>query len=106
MFLSSNLKLLRKRKGLTQDEASEQMKISRTKINAYENEHSEPTIEGLVMFATYYGLNIDTLVKTDLSCLSDKQLEELENGFDSFITGSKLRVLSSTVDQNDNENIE
>lgn len=106
MFLSSNLKLLRKRKGLTQDEASEQMKISRTKINAYENEHSEPTIEGLVMFATYYGLNIDTLVKTDLSGLSDKQLEELENGFDSFITGSKLRVLSSTVDQNDNENIE
>ena len=33
-------------------------------------------------------------------------LEELENGFDSFISGSKLRVLSSTVDQNDNENIE
>jgi len=106
MFLSSNLKTLRKRKNLTQDEASEQMGISRTKINAYENEHSEPTIEGLLLVASYYGLNIDTLVKMDLSALSDKQMDELENGHDSFITGSKLRVLASTVDKNDNENIE
>ena len=106
MFLSSNLKVLRKRKGFTQDEAAEAMKISRTKVNAYENDHSEPTIESLVMIAAFYSLNVDTLIKTDLSKLSDKQFEELENGFDSYITGSKLRVLASTVDNGDNENIE
>jgi transcriptional regulator with XRE-family HTH domain len=101
MFLSSNLKLLRKRKGLTQDEASEQMKISRTKINAYENEHSEPTIEGLVMFATYYGLNIDTLVKTDLSGLSDKQLEELKTVLIHLLVAQNyvyfLQLLTNTI---------
>ncbi|MDP2385648.1 MAG: LexA family transcriptional regulator [Bacteroidota bacterium] len=106
MFLSNNLKVLRKRKGLTQDEAAEAMKISRTKVNAYENEHSEPTIESLVMLAAFYNLNVDTIIKTDLSKLSDKQFEELENGFDSYISGSKLRVLASTVDNDDNENIE
>lgn len=106
MFLGNNLKVLRKRKGLTQDEAAETMKISRTKVNAYENEHSEPTIESLVMIAAFYNLNVDTIIKTDLSKLSDKQFEELENGFDSYISGSKLRVLASTVDNNDNENIE
>lgn len=106
MFLSNNLKVLRKRKGFTQDEAAEAMKISRTKVNAYENEHSEPTIESLVMLAAFYNLNVDTIIKTDLSKLSDKQFEELENGFDSYITGSKLRVLASTVDNGDNENIE
>ncbi|MCD6067713.1 MAG: DNA-binding protein [Bacteroidetes bacterium] len=106
MNLSSNLKLLRKRKGLTQDEAAEQMGISRTKVNAYENEHSEPTIDSLIMLATFYGINVDTLIKTDLSRLSEKQLEEVENGYDSYISGSKLRVLTSTVDNDDNENIE
>jgi transcriptional regulator with XRE-family HTH domain len=106
MSLSSNLKLLRKRKGLTQDEAAEQMGISRTKVNAYENEHSEPTIDSLIMLATFYGMNVDTLIKVDLSQLSDKQMEELENGYDSFITGSKIRVLTSTVDSQDRENIE
>lgn len=106
MYLANNLKFLRKRRDLTQDEAAEQMSISRTKVNAYENEHSEPTVESLVMLATFYGVNIDTIIKTDLSKLSEKQLEELENGFDSYITGSKLRVLASTVDSGDNENIE
>jgi transcriptional regulator with XRE-family HTH domain len=106
MSLSSNLKLLRKRKGLTQDEAAEQMGISRTKVNAYENEHSEPTIDSLVMLGTFYGINVDTLIKVDLSQLSDKQMEELENGYDSFITGSRIRVLTSTVDNQDRENIE
>jgi len=106
MFLSNDLKILRKRKGLTQDETAETMKISRTKVNAYENEHSEPTIESLVMMAAFYNLNVDTIIKTELSKLSDKQFEELENGFDSYISGSKLRVLASTVDNDDNENIE
>jgi transcriptional regulator with XRE-family HTH domain len=106
MFLSSNLKFMRKRMGLTQDEASEKMGISRTKINAYENEHSEPTIDSLVLIAGFYGINVDTFIKNDLSKLSEKQLQELENGFDAYISGSKLRVLSSTVDANDNENIE
>lgn len=106
MNLNNNLKLLRKRKGLTQDEAAEQMGISRTKVNAYENGHSEPTIDSLIMLATFYGINVDTLIKTDLSALSEKQFHELENGYDTYITGSKIRVLTSTVDKDDNENIE
>ena len=106
MYLSNNLKTLRKRKNLTQDEASEKMGISRTKINAYENGHSEPTIESLLLIGTYYNVNVDTMIKIDLSQLSEKQLEELENGFDSYISGSKLRVLASTIDSDNNENIE
>ena len=106
MFLGNNLKILRKRKGLTQDEASEQIGISRTKINAYENAHSEPTLESLVQLAGFYGINVDTLIKQDLGNLSDKQIEELEGGHDTYITGSKIRVLASTVDSSDNENIE
>lgn len=106
MYLSSNLKFLRKRKSLTQDEAAEQMGISRTKVNAYENEHSQPDVDSLIMLATFYGINLDTMVKVDLASMSEKQLDELEKGYDAYIAGSKLRVLASTVDSNDNENIE
>jgi transcriptional regulator with XRE-family HTH domain len=106
MYLSSNLKLLRKQKELTQDEASEAIGISRTKLNAYENSHSEPTIDGLLALSQFYKVNIDTLLKTDFSLLSAFQLTELQHGFDAFISGSQLRVLATTVDQENNENIE
>lgn len=106
MFLGNNLKILRKRKELTQDQAAESIGISRTKLNAYENAHSEPTLESMLLLSSYYKVNLDTLLKVDLSKLSDKQLEELETGHDAYISGSKLRVLASTVDQDNNENIE
>lgn len=106
MFLSGNLKLLRKRSGLTQEEMSVKTGISRSKLNAYENEHTEPSVEGLLQLSAFYKINIDTLIKLDLSALSDAQLTELENGYDTFIKGSKIRVLTSTVDSSNNENIE
>lgn len=106
MYLSKNLKFIRKRKNLTQDEAAEKTGLSRTKINAYENEHSEPTVEGLMAFSVFYKINVDTFLKIDLSELSERQLLEIESGHDSFISGSKIRVLATTVDNDDNENIE
>ena len=106
MFLPQNLKLLRKKFSLTQDEASEKIGISRTKLNAYENAHSEPTIEGLLALSQFYKINIDTLLKTDFNQLSENQIEELQGGNDSYITGSALRVLATTINQENNENIE
>ncbi len=106
MYLGNNLKVLRRRKNLTQDEAAEKIGISRTKINAYENGHSEPTLESLSLLSGFYQVNIDTLIKVDMGKLSAKQLDEIENGHDAFISGSKIRVLASTVNQQNEENIE
>ena len=106
MYLPTNLKILRKKIALTQDEAAEAIGISRTKLNAYENAHSEPTIDGLLSSSLFYKINIDTLLKTDFNLLSEFQLTELQNGNDTFISGSKLRVLATTVNQDNNENIE
>jgi transcriptional regulator with XRE-family HTH domain len=106
MHLSTNLKILRKKTGLTQDEAAEVIGISRTKLNAYENAHSEPTIDGLISLSQFYKVNIDTLIKTDFNQLSEFQITELQSGNDTFISGSSLRVLATTVNQENNENIE
>lgn len=106
MIFENNIKLLRQRRGRTQDEVATILNMKRSTLSGYENGVAQPSIEILMAFSNYYKIAIDTLLKIDLSKLSDSQLYELENGSDVFIRGSKIRVLATTVDRNDNENIE
>ncbi len=105
-IFSSNIKLLRKRRGRTQDDVAVALNMKRSTLSGYENEVAQPSIDALVAFSKYYGVSIDTLLKIDLLKLGDSELSQLERGYDVFITGSKLRVLTSTVDSSNNENIE
>jgi len=106
LFFSSNIKLLRKRKVRTQDAAADALGMKRSTLSGYENEVAQPNIEALMAISKYYNVSIDTLIKVDLQKQSEFQLSQLEKGFDVFITGSCLRVLSTTVDEKNNENIE
>jgi transcriptional regulator with XRE-family HTH domain len=105
-IFSSNIKLLRKRRGRTQDDVAVALNMKRSTLSGYENDVAQPSIDALVEFSKYFGVSIDTLLKVDLSKLADSELSQLERGYDVFITGSKLRVLTSTVDSSNNENIE
>jgi transcriptional regulator with XRE-family HTH domain len=107
MIFNSNIKLLRQRKNRTQDIIAGELGISRSTLNSYENGSVvNPTLEALISFSKYYKLSVDTLIKVDLSKLGEFQLSELERGNDVFVTGSKLRVLATTVDSENRENIE
>lgn len=107
MAFNPNIKLLRQRRKLTQDMVAVELGISRSTLNSYENGIVQnPTLESLLSFSKYYKVSIDTLVKVDLTKLSEFQLSELERGHDVFVTGAKLRVLATTVDSNNKENIE
>ncbi len=106
MYFNSNIKLLRKRRGRTQDEMAFTLNMKRPTLSGYENGVATPNLSALMQFSEYFGIAIDTMVKVDLSTLSESQLTQLENGYDVFIKGSKLRVLATTVDQNNEENIE
>jgi transcriptional regulator with XRE-family HTH domain len=106
MYFSTNIKLLRKRKGRTQDDVANALHIKRSTYNNYENQIAKPGIATLLAFSEYFGIAIDTLIKVDLSKLLESQLSQLEKGYDVYIRGSKLRVLATTVDQGNEENIE
>jgi len=67
---------------------------------------AEPGMDVLLAFSDYYRIAVDTLLKVDLSALSDSQLSQLERGADVYIRGSNLRVLATTVDPENEENIE
>lgn len=106
MYFSSNIKFLRKRKGRTQDDVAFALKMKRSTVSGYENEVSLPTIQALLAFSKYYGVAVDTLLKIDLRTLTESQLSQLERGGDVYLKGSNLRVLATTVDKNNDENIE
>ena len=105
-YFSSNIKLLRTRKKRTQNELAEVLNLKRTTVNALENSISQPTVVHLQAFSKYFGIAIDTLINVDLSRLSENQFTDLQNGFDVFIRGTNLRVIATTVDPGNNDNIE
>ena len=106
MYFSKNLKLLRKRRGKTQDDLAHALEMKRSTLSGYENNIAEPGLESLLSFSSYFGIAVDTLLKTDLSKLTESQLYQLEHGQDVFISGKSLRILATTVNPRNEENIE
>ena len=105
-FFGSNIKLLRKRRGRTQEETAFALDMKRPTLSGYENGVAQPGLEALIAFSKYFNVSIDTLVRTNLSQLSESQLRQLERGYDVYMRGSQLRVLATTVDQHNEENVE
>lgn len=92
--------------GRTQDDIAFALKIKRSTLSGYENSVAQPGLETIIAFSNYFNIAIDTLLKVDLSKLPESQLNQLEKGFDVFIRGSSLRVLATTVGNDNDENIE
>ncbi|MCU0461221.1 MAG: helix-turn-helix domain-containing protein [Bacteroidales bacterium] len=106
MHFASNIKFLRKRRGRTQDDVAVALNLKRSTLSGYENGVAQPGIEVLVSFSRYFNISIDTMLKIDMSKLSESQLGELERGYDAYVRGSNLRVLTTTVSEENQENIE
>lgn len=106
MYFPGNIKFLRKRRGRTQDDTSIALGLKRSTLSGYENGVAEPPIEILISFSSYFNISVDTLLKIDITTLSESQLGELERGSDAFLRGSNLRVLATTTGDDSNENIE
>jgi transcriptional regulator with XRE-family HTH domain len=106
MHFSSNIKFLRNRKGRTQDDVAFALGMKRSTLSGYENEVSNPSVDVLLAFSGYFKISVDTLIKVDLSALPESQMVQLERGYDVYIRGNQLRVLATTVDTTNEENIE
>jgi transcriptional regulator with XRE-family HTH domain len=105
-YFSSNIKLLRNRLGRTQDDVAFSLEMKRSTLSGYENGVAEPGLEALTAFSRHFKISIDTLVKVDLRKLPESELSQIERGYDVFMTGGNLRILATSVDRENNENIE
>jgi transcriptional regulator with XRE-family HTH domain len=106
MYFASNIKFLRKRRGRTQDDVAVALNLKRSTLSGYENGVAQPGIDILISFSGYLNMSIDTILKIDMTKLSESQLGELERGYDAYVKGSNLRVLTTTVNSENRENIE
>ena len=106
MFLSENIKFLRKRRKLTQNDLAETLSTKRSSINNYENGTAVPPVNVLISLSDFFKLSIDTLIRINLSGLRDSQMYVIEHGSDVFVKGNEVRVLATTVDSGNRENIE
>lgn len=94
-MIAQNIKYLRKKNKLSQQELATQLEVARTTMGDYERGHTEPSIETLVRLSEIFSVKLDQLLKEDLS------LKELE-----IIRNKDFKVLAISVDQNDRSNIE
>jgi transcriptional regulator with XRE-family HTH domain len=104
MYLNSNIKFLRKQKGLTQMMMAEAIGISRSKLAGYEL-NITPPLETILNIADYLGVSVDVLLRQELEKFSEYKLRELLET-DRYLSGRNLRILSTTVDAEGRELIE
>lgn len=106
-FFSGNLKFLRERRKMSQEELSKKMNVTRAKLAALESGHTKaPQPEDYINLSNYFKISIDSLLKVELSKLGELKLRELEAGNDIYVKGGNLRVLAISVDRGNNEQTE
>lgn len=105
MFFAENIKFLRNRRKKSQSDLSEKLKLTRTTLAGYEK-NVQPPFRVLIKFAEHFNVSIDALLRYNLQELSEFQLSQIEDGFDIDVTGKKLRLLTISVNQDGDENIE
>ncbi len=93
MYLSQNIKTLRKHKGLTQAQFSDKIGVKRSVIGAYEERRSEPKLNLLMDICRYFKVSIDDILTKDLE----------KNEAPVSITGNNLRVLPIIIDRKTDE---
>jgi transcriptional regulator with XRE-family HTH domain len=64
MHLGSNIKILRKKKSITQETMASAIGISRSKLAGYEL-NINPPLDTLLLIADYLGVSIDLLLRKE-----------------------------------------
>jgi transcriptional regulator with XRE-family HTH domain len=94
-MLGSNIKYLRNKYKYSQQELADKLSVPRSSLSDYERGHTQISIENLIKLADIFDVNIDDILRTNLS---HRDLEIIRN--------KELRVLAISVDADNNSNIE
>ena len=98
-LISDNIKYLRKKIGLTQEQFAERIGIKRSLVGAYEEGRADPRITNLINMADVFGTSVDILINKNVMKLSEAELNT-----SNYKRGKE--VLAITVDSDSKENIE
>lgn len=96
-FFSQNLRFLRSKltEKTSQEKLAELLHIKKPTLGSYESGRAEPKYADLIQIAGFFNVEVDELLKEDLS----KRIPGLANK-------PKIRILATTVNADNEENIE
>ena len=106
MGIGTNLKLMRKRLKKSQEEVAKELGLTRSSYSGYENNVAQPNLENLIAFSEYFKVSIDSLVKSDFEKYTESDWNRVDSGLQVDVKGSKLRVLTSMVNEENEDVIE
>jgi transcriptional regulator with XRE-family HTH domain len=88
MEFNEKIQELRKQKGLTQEELSERLFVSRTAVSKWESGRGYPNIESLKAIAKFFGVTIDALLSGDeLLILAEEDTRQKESRVRDLVFG-------------------
>lgn len=96
-YFASNLKFLRKSKGLTQSDFAPKININRPKVGSYEEGRAEPNLVTLQNISHFFKVKLDDLIEKDLS----QAIRVAKKDFE----GNDLRILPIVVNSEQVERI-
>ena len=97
--ISNNIRYIRKKLQLTQEQFGEQLGIKRSLVGAYEEGRAEPRLELLQQMALLAGFSLDALIGQDLALAGGQPQEKPD-----YTRGKQVLVVS--VDSEKRDNIE
>lgn len=86
-MLGENIRNLRKKNKISQEELAEKLNVSRQSISLWENDQTQPTIENIISLADVFGVSTDYLLKGEA---------EEETPARESIESSKKSILKKT----------
>ncbi|NSL86935.1 LexA family transcriptional regulator [Chitinophaga sp. Mgbs1] len=106
-YWAGNLRILRSRKKISQQQLAALLGVNRNKITAQESGKTRnPRLDDLVLISSFFRIDLETFIKADLQQASEEQLLALEAGNTVDLTGRHIRILPITVDSHNEENME
>jgi len=106
-FLSSNLKFLRNKNNLNQEDIAKIVGKARSLVSAWESDDRDITTEDIIKLSDYFGITMDTFVGKDLRIKTENNgFDELELLFDKhkdILTESDKAVIKTIIEQRKKE---
>jgi len=106
MLIGENIKILRKRKGKSQEEVAAALGLNRSTYSGYENNIAQPNLDNILQISKYYGLSIEELITKDFSMFKEVDWRILTDRAEQRMKGTELRILAAVVNMNNDELIE
>lgn len=98
MLIGPRIRLLRKKKNISQEKLGIELSLSKTTISHYENESRIPSIETLIDIANYFEVDLNYILGLDNLIVSNKRtIQASDEEIEFLLEVRRLNVYNRVV---------